>query len=109
MAEKSLTDVVTRYEALQDLREVWQLGLQTLNKIQPQYRSKADEILEKSLTAALELIDKQIENMSSYDMKKFQVMRMIDGLPSSGDSIELGEREEELRKRRQAKNSPLQH
>jgi len=107
---KSLTDVLTRYQALQDLREVWQNGLLTLSKMLPQYRSKADEVLEKSLTTALELVDKQIDLLSDFGNRKFQLMRVIDAIPSGGQSIELGDREEQAReKRRQTKDPAVQN
>lgn len=89
---RSLEDVMTRYAALQELREIWQLGLLGYEKIKPQYVSKADTIAMDGLRAALDLIDRQIDLMSNFDSKKFQLQRIVNDLPTAG-KIATTERE----------------
>lgn len=103
---RRLDDVQTRYKTLQDLREVWQLGLEAHSRVLPQYRSKADTIMISSLTAALELLEHQIDLMSSFDMKKFQLQRTINELPTA-DRIALDEREEQARLERRKDKDPI--
>lgn len=101
---RRLEDVVTRYQALQDLREIWQLGLEQTTRVLPQYRSKADEIIIKSLGAALELLDNQIDLMAGFDTKKYLLQRTINDLPTA-DKIPVLERE--IRPGRKDQDPPL--
>lgn len=89
---RRLEDVLTRYQVLADLRETWMLGVEACTRVQPQYRGKADEILISSLTAALELLENQINLMAKFDMGKYSLGRVIDGIPTA-DKISVPERE----------------
>jgi|ERR1700675_653488 len=97
----ALTERVTRYEAYVELRELWDNGVETIDRIQPQYLGKGDEIKRKLLKAAIELLDARILQLSKFDMAKFDLRRTIDGIPASAESIELGAREEVAREWRQ--------
>ena len=77
---KELTDMGMRYTHLVDMREIWQNGLETINRIKPQYLSKADEVLRTSLESAISLVDKQLDLMSKIDIKKYELKKVIDGL-----------------------------
>lgn len=103
---KQLSDIITRYQALTDLRETWALGVGACNRVQPQYRGKADEVLLKSLTTALELLDRHIDLLSGFDMKKFTLMRTLNDLPTA-DKIPDTPREEFNRDRRKEKDAAV--
>lgn len=66
-----LEDKGTRFQHLMDLREVWQNGIESIMRLRPQYRSKADEDIMKSLHIAVSFIDKQVDLMSRYDLKQY--------------------------------------
>jgi hypothetical protein len=103
---RRLEDVLTRYQALEDLREVWQLGLEATNRVLPQYRSKADEIIIRNLTGALELLDNQIDQMAEFDTGKYTLERIIDDLPTA-EKIPVLEREiREERQKSDASDEP---
>lgn len=101
-----LSETLTRYEAYQELRELWQNGIVAIERIQPQYVSKADSITLRSLVAAVELIDKRLLELSGFDMKKFDLRRTIDGIQTA-ETIQLTEREELARKERENKRTSL--
>jgi hypothetical protein len=76
-----LADVGTRWQHLADMREIWANAVANLQRIQPGYRSVGDKKWEEKLSAAVELIDKQIDLMARYDMKKMMLAREIDAIP----------------------------
>ena len=74
---KELTDMGMRYTHLVDMREVWQNGLEAVNRIRPGYVSKSDTLLKTSLEAAISLIDKQLDLMSKIGTKMYDLKREI--------------------------------
>jgi len=81
LREKTLEDVGTRYEHLADLRDVWQNGIETIARIKPEYRSVGDELLVKNLTLAIELVEKQLDVMSKFDLKQYDLRKMMADIP----------------------------
>ena len=79
----ALEDVGTRYQHLMDIREIWQNGIEAVSRIRPAYRSKADLDLQASLVVAVTLIDKQVDLLSKFDTKKYDLMREINAIPSA--------------------------
>lgn len=77
-SERSLLDAGTRYQHLTELRAVWQDGLIALGRIAPEYFSNADDILKRSLTTAIELLDKQVDIMSGYNTQVWDTRRRVD-------------------------------
>jgi hypothetical protein len=76
--EKTLDDMGRRYDHLQDLREVWESGLYTLSKIKPQYIAKSDEVLKESLITALNLLNRQIDLMSGFETKYYEIRKRVE-------------------------------
>jgi hypothetical protein len=76
-----LTDTGTRWQHLADVREIRANALANLERIKQGYLSVGDKKLIEKLSAGIELIDKQIDLMSRYDIKRSTLIREIDAIP----------------------------
>ena len=94
LREKTLEDYGTRYEHLADLRDVWQSGIETITRIKSEYRSVGDELLMKNLALAIELVERQLDLMSKFDLKQYDLRKMVADLPE----VPAGEYEKTLPK-----------
>ena len=94
LREKTLEDYGTRYEHLADLKDVWQSGIETITRIKSEYRSVGDELLMKNLALAIELVERQLDLMSKFDLKQYDLRKMVADLPE----VPAGEYEKTLPK-----------
>ena len=83
----------TRYDHYMELKEVFLLGIDLIEKMQPQYRTPQDMVTRVKLAAAVEVIDKRMAYLSDYNDKIFAVGREVRaaGIHRSPQSLLLTE------------------
>src|SRR5579864_1459608 len=86
LPSQNLDDVGTRYQHLTDLMELWQTGLEVMNK----YDFDSDKENKVKLKNAIELLQKHIDNKSGYDFKAWSLRDTIERIPAKAESIEGG-------------------
>jgi len=86
-ANRDLTEVGTRYDHYQELKELWMGGVEVLTRMHENYKTASDEVMRKQLEGAISLIDKQLDILSGFDRKKFDLLREIEAIPRNPESI----------------------
>lgn len=67
----------TRYDHYMELKEVFMLGVDVIDRMLPHLRSESDMKTRVKLEHAVELIDKRLKYLSNYDDKIHAVNREI--------------------------------
>ncbi len=76
-----LMDIGTRYDHLMALKDVWTAGVATIMGIKPEWRSAGDDIMLKHLDIAIALLDRQLDVLSKFDSKQYDLRKMMTDLP----------------------------
>lgn len=82
----SLDDVGTRYRHLTDLLELWQLGLDVINK----YNFGIDRENKRKLEHAIDLLKRHLDTKAGYDTKAINLLPTIEAIPRDPQSIKGG-------------------
>ena len=76
----------TRYQHYRDLLELWQSGLEVLNR----YTFSSDVIRKQQLEAGIFLLQKQLDVACGYEGKAWELREEIDSITRNVDTIKGG-------------------
>lgn len=83
-AKLNLLDRGTRYDHYMELKEVFLLGIDVIDRMNSSYRSTTDIETKKKLTTAVEMIEKRLAYLTNYSTEVSQfsdLAREIDRIP----------------------------
>jgi hypothetical protein len=77
-----LMDIGTRYEHLMALKDTWMAGVTAIETIRSEYRSAGDDIMLKNLEVGLGLLDAQLDNLTKFSSKQYDMRSVLNDIPS---------------------------
>jgi hypothetical protein len=80
----NLEEVGRRYDHYMELKEVFLLGINVIDRMQPRYVSEADKTTKRELETAVKMIDKRLSYLTDYSTATSNysdLAREIDRIP----------------------------
>lgn len=87
-----LQETGTRYSHYMELKEVFMLGIDVIERMQPGHLSEGDKKTKAKLEAAVEVIEKRIKYLADFDTKIYAVNRAIDAAGTNRTLLTEGDK-----------------
>jgi hypothetical protein len=77
VARLDLEELGTRFNHYMELKEVFLLGIDVIDRMRPTYISDADRATRIKLTSAVEMINKRLDYLSDFSDKSISLAREV--------------------------------
>ena len=85
-----LLETGTRYSHYMELKEVFLLGIDVIDRMNPKYLSESDKLMRTNLKTPVEMIERRLAYLANYSTMAFDLAREIDRIPIHRTPLSAG-------------------